>query len=212
MFPRRIVAFGASSIYGRRDPDGGGFVGRLRRWHEPAHPGNLVYNLGIGGETSEELAERFSLEAPRRKPQLTIIHLGINDARRIGSADGAPARSVHQHRAGAEALFAAAMKLGELFVVGQFPIDEARTCPYFDGESFYRYEDAERYAAVIRDLCAARSIPHLDLFREWTRESVLAFLDEDGLHCNAAGHQRIFHRLRDRLESSYGPGGLQERE
>ncbi len=204
MFPKRIVGFGASSIYGRRDPEGSGFIGRLRRWHEPFHPNNVVYNLGISGESSAELVERFALEVPRRRPQLVIMHVGINDVRRVGSPAAETSRTLEQHLASVAQLIALARESAELFVVGQFPIDELRTAPYADGESFFLYKDAESYAGGVRDLCLRESVHFLDLFAEWSKEGVLPFLDEDGLHCNSAGHQRIFYRLRQRLESIYG--------
>lgn len=212
MFPRRIVAFGASSILGRRDPDGGGFAGRLRRWHEPAHPNNVVYNLGIAGETTDVLLERFVSEVPRRRPQLIVMHFGINDTRRAGGRENPPARSLSDYCTTLETLLTQARQFADAFVIGQFPIDENRTAPYSDGESYFLLEDASAYTIALRDLCHKLNIPFLDLFAEWTPERIVPMLDDDGLHCNAAGHQRIFHRLRDRLESMYGPGGLGDRD
>ncbi|PAX52330.1 SGNH/GDSL hydrolase family protein, partial [Brunnivagina elsteri] len=49
--PKKIVALGDSLIYGFGDPDGGGWVERLRRlWMLPDSPGHVVYNLGVRGD------------------------------------------------------------------------------------------------------------------------------------------------------------------
>jgi len=51
MIPRRIVVIGGSTVHGQGDPERGGFVSRLRQWHETSNvESNRVFNLGIGGD------------------------------------------------------------------------------------------------------------------------------------------------------------------
>ena len=83
MLPHRIVAFGASSIHGVGDPEGGGFVGRLRAWHESQHEKNLVFNLGVPGDMTAGMLTRFIPEVKFRSPDLILFYFGLNDVRRM---------------------------------------------------------------------------------------------------------------------------------
>lgn len=85
MLPQRIVAFGGSNLFGFFDPQGGGFIGRLKTYHESKNLDNMVFNLGISGETSTGMLKRLLPEAIVRKPDLIIVATGVNDARRLGS-------------------------------------------------------------------------------------------------------------------------------
>ena len=73
MLPSRIVAFGSSTVQGIGDPEGGGFVGRLRSWHEQYWEGNVTFNLGLAGDQTTKMLGRFNLEVPIRRPDLIIF-------------------------------------------------------------------------------------------------------------------------------------------
>src|SRR3989344_1664180 len=62
MIPKRIAAIGASYCEGKVDPEGGGFVGRLRSWHESFIQDNHVFNLGISGDTTSDMLKRLEKE------------------------------------------------------------------------------------------------------------------------------------------------------
>ena len=85
--PKRIVAFGSSSVHGTGDSESGGFINRFRLWHESENPKNKVYNLGIWGETTDQLIARIVDEAVARRPHLILIYPGFNDIRREGSSE-----------------------------------------------------------------------------------------------------------------------------
>lgn len=79
--PLRIAAIGDSLIYGRHD-SAGGWVGRTRLAIEAIDEWAAVFNLGIGGETSEDVSKRLKQEIEPRKPNFILIGVGANDARR----------------------------------------------------------------------------------------------------------------------------------
>ncbi|MGD1908300.1 MAG: SGNH/GDSL hydrolase family protein [Leptolyngbyaceae cyanobacterium] len=61
--PKRIVAVGDSLVYGYGDPEGGGWVERLRRqWLQPETPGHAIYNLGVRGDGVQRVAQRLGSE------------------------------------------------------------------------------------------------------------------------------------------------------
>ncbi|MEM9729475.1 MAG: G-D-S-L family lipolytic protein, partial [Myxococcota bacterium] len=94
MLPRRITVFGSSTVYGTADDQVGGFVQRLRLWHEARDSRNRVYNLGIWGEQTSALLQRLASEARARQPHLILIYAGFNDSRRLDAPDGPNATPV----------------------------------------------------------------------------------------------------------------------
>jgi lysophospholipase L1-like esterase len=65
--PLKIVVLGDSLIYGFGDPEGGGWVERLRRqWMSPDSPGHVLYNLGVRGDGVKQVQARLEHEFRHR--------------------------------------------------------------------------------------------------------------------------------------------------
>lgn len=203
MIPKRIVAIGASTVYGRVDPDGGGWVGRLRQWHEQQHPQNAVFNLGIGGDTTAGFLARMKTEVPIRKPDLILFSGGMNDAKRIGSRDAPVTTPLPQFEKNIREIIKTGRQLADLIVVSFGPKDEIRTTPVAGSENYYLKSDAEKYAQATKEICEAAKVPHIDIFNEWLEIDYMPLLADDGLHPNSLGHQKIFESVRDFLTEKY---------
>ena len=90
-----ILAFGDSITYGAWDAEQSGWTARLRRYldqrtEKDPHFYSLVYNLGISGETTDGLIERFMRETEVRRKNddediVFIFAYGANDAKMIPS-------------------------------------------------------------------------------------------------------------------------------
>lgn len=81
-----ILCFGDSITYGEYDGVFGGWVDLLKReFLSRFHSGKnevLVFNLGIGGETSKGILKRFSIESEARKSDeknIVFLAFGAND-------------------------------------------------------------------------------------------------------------------------------------
>ena len=81
----RIMVFGASTTYGKCDPDGG-WVGRLRKYIDQQAENidlNSVFNLGISGDTTEDVLKRLEFETKQRIKEgdelIFIFGIGAND-------------------------------------------------------------------------------------------------------------------------------------
>src|SRR5215471_13891184 len=75
-----VLVFGDSIAMGLRDNQGG-WPARL--W---AGGGRIVYNLGVDGETSDDIGARFYAEAKSRganKKSIMIFAAGLNDSSRM---------------------------------------------------------------------------------------------------------------------------------
>src|SRR5215472_15475191 len=79
-----ILVFGDSIVMGLWD-ERGGWVERL--WQGRSR---IVYNLGVDGETSEDVKARFNDEAKARdanKNSIIVFAVGVNDSSRIDRAN-----------------------------------------------------------------------------------------------------------------------------
>lgn len=206
MVPQRIVAIGASSVYGRVDPSGGGFVGRLRRWHESNGRHNAVFNLGIGGDTTTGMRDRLVPEASLRRPDLLLFHLGHNDARRTGALSSPTETSLENYRRNLRELIRLGRGLADCVFVSTYPIDETKTQPLVETEYFLSMSDVGLFAEAGRKMCESEAVPYLNVYSELLSKDIHPLLYEDGLHCNSAGHQFIFEKLRDFLLALYNGG------
>lgn len=152
MKERYLFFFGDSHTLGSGDPEALGWAGRVTA--ASAREGVPVtgYNLGVGGETSNEVAARFEPELSPRLPDRedgdprAIFGVGANDTTIV---DGAPRCPPQQSGANLEALLDRAEGLGiRSFVVGPAAID--------DEEQNDRIEAlSNEYAAI----CATRQVP-----------------------------------------------------
>jgi lysophospholipase L1-like esterase len=194
---------GDSLIYGYGDPEGGGWVERLRRsWMEPASVGHALYNLGIRGDGVRQVAQRLEDEFRSRGelrnqlPDLMILSVGVNDSARLARPDGRNFTDFDHFWGEMRSLLGQAKRLCPVLFVGMVPVDESRMpfleCLYYNHLDQYRYKEATQLA------CQELNIPYLDTFSlwlergdDWCRSRMLA----DGLHPNVAGYQSLLQDI-----------------
>lgn len=206
-----ILAFGDSITYGNWDPRGG-WVGRLREYLDSKSLENysgedlystyytLTYNLGIPGETSSGLLERFETELIMRynpdELNIILIAIGINDSRFYNST-GLFETDIDQFRQNIWDLEEIAKKYSDdVAFIGLTPVDEIRTNPLvWETDAVYRNEYIEKYDALIKEFCESRKIPFIDIFSQM-KELELARLMEDGIHPNQEGYKILEEIIR----------------
>jgi acyl-CoA thioesterase-1 len=202
----KIFIFGDSIAYGAWDPEGG-WVERLRQWlfgttRGDYNRGTFLYNLSIVGETTAELRKRFPTELAARQPapeDLIVFATGINDTQFVQDQPIATPTDVCTH---VRALLQQARTwTPRLCWVGLTPVDDARTTPIpWMPDRAYRNAIVAEFEAAIRQTAAAAAIPYIELFRPWTADRGYPQLLCDGIHPNAAGHARIYERMKTFLQ------------
>ncbi|NCS32259.1 hypothetical protein GW793_02080 [bacterium] len=200
--PVKIAFWGSSSVYGESDPEGG-YVGRFRNWYEDEYEGGSVYNLGVPGEISTQVLERFPMEYEHRQPDVCVFQMGANDSFRDGGPDIKPQVSLETFVENFEKIIKIINGRSKIFFILRFPMVENN--PYktaddkYDG--FFFVNDIEKYVNALRDVATRHNIPYLDLWHEWKEnERFRDFLDEDiGIHLNEAGHAYVANRLTEVL-------------
>ncbi|HNT29839.1 MAG TPA: GDSL-type esterase/lipase family protein [bacterium] len=203
--PKRIAVFGASTVYGRID-SAGGFVARLRLWHESLAVHHTVFNLGISGETTTRLLQRFLPEAQVRTPDLIIFALGLNDTSHVGSLASLSRTGISTYEQNIRLLIKQARTLAPMLFIGPYPIDDRRTQPIAGQAVYFTLADAHKYAQVQQRVCREEDVAYLDVMQTWEATSYHEWLAEDGLHANSAGHEQLFQAIRTYLETSCSEG------
>jgi len=188
----RVCFVGDSYVAGAGDESGVGWVGRLTR-HAYAHGFPITaYNLGIRGNTSQDVADRLPGEVGRRANQTAetrvVLAYGLNDVVLNGSQ---PRVRIADSLAATERTldWLASVRVPALFV-GPPPIGDA--------DQDARAAKLDRQLAV----CAgSRRVPyiqvmgHLATDRAWLD----GVRDGDGAHPGSSGYDRYFEVVRDPL-------------
>lgn len=205
MLPKRIIAIGASSVFGRIDPQKGGFVGRLKVWHELKEPiYNAVFNLGISGDTTTGMLRRLTRETKIRNPDLMIFSLGSNDASRKGGEVSSITTPINIFCNNVKHLIAEGRMIAkDVIFISAYPINDKLTIPLSGTSSYYLMEDLTKYVKKTEEICKRNNVPYLNIFDMFIKEDYKKFLYEDGLHCNPLGHKKIFEELKRFLLDLY---------
>lgn len=196
---QRIVAIGDSLVYGFGDPEGGGWVERLRRqWLQPESPGHAIYNLGVRADTTQRVAKRLVQEFQtrgefrNRVPDLLLLSVGLNDSCRVGKPDGRPFTEFDIFQAQMFELLDTARSLCPVMFIGMTPVLEERM-PFAE-ILYYNHSDQLRYKEFTRIACEQRDIPYLDVLDMWLRRGDAWWrsrLSTDGLHPNVLGYRAL---------------------
>ena len=176
----RISFIGDSFVSGAFDEDCLGWTGRIcaaarRRGHDVS-----LYNLGIRGETSTQIARRWRAEAECRQSAQQegrlVFEFGVNDMREV---NGKPQMERAQSLAAAREMLGAAANWKPTLMVGPPPGgDEARNA---------RVADLSKDLA---QLCGELNIPYFDSYAALSKSPVWmpSVKSVDGTHPSAAGY------------------------
>ena len=174
----RLLAFGDSFVLGQGDPDHLGWVGRALR----ARPEVTLYNLGIRGDTSADVARRWRAEAEARLragEAAFLFSFGANDC---SLEDGAPRVAAAQTLLNARAMLTEAARIAPVLLVGPPPMPDPGVSA--------RLEALNEH---LKTLAGRLQTPFIDVFRPlfadglWNREAEAI----DGAHPGAGGYQRL---------------------
>jgi len=197
--PLKLVVLGDSIVYGFGDPEGGGWVERLRRqWMQPESPGHVLYNLGVRGDGVKQIQERVEQEfrhrgeLKNRVPDAIILSVGVNDSARLGRPNGRNYTDFEPFQAELANLLDQSQRLCPVLFVGMVPVNEA-SMPFLDC-FYYNHADQYRYKEATRLACLKRQIPYLDVFDTWMNRGTdwcNKHMCKDGLHPNVAGYQAL---------------------
>jgi acyl-CoA thioesterase-1 len=199
----RICFIGDSITVGMGDVEMRGWPSQLAAAEIDRGHNVTVYNLGIGGDTSELVRERWRTESERRLPARVpgrlVFAFGLPDlVDEIGVGTRVPLEDSVAH---ARAVLSEASAWLPTLMIGPVPtVDEMQPYVLPNGTQYHLQRDNTanqnaRYAA----LCAEIGVPYLDLFsmfaedEAWDREQ-RAY---DGTHTTSAGYGMIAAKVEE---------------
>ncbi|MFH1174493.1 MAG: GDSL-type esterase/lipase family protein [archaeon] len=191
----RICVFGSSTVSDEYFLGFDCWVSKLREF-----VGDMsVFNLGISGDDMVKLLERMDGECTARNPDIIIIRNGSNDAKLV---DDKPACSLETFKENMrKAITIAEQYTEEVFIVGNHPVNEAKTNPaVWDVHERWTNDNLRAFNEAMRTICAEEDLIFIDVFDEWSRQDYQHLLDdEDGLHLSEQGHQLLFDIIKAAL-------------
>ena len=207
---KHIYCFGDSITYGEWDEQGG-WVQRIRSFADQAYIANRgaktrVFNLGIPGDTSEDLLLRIEGEmAARFDPEvetLIIFDIGMNDSHYM-VAEKKYFCEPHVFEVNIGRLVGIARKYTKkIAFVGLNPVDQRKVDPLpWNAGKAYHSDRVKLLNAVVEKVAGEENLFFADIWKSWVQIDFRALLF-DGLHPNASGHRRIAERISPFLSTT----------
>jgi lysophospholipase L1-like esterase len=189
---KNLCIWGDSITWGADDTEYGGWVNRLRLFVENQGIDVSVYNLGISGNTTEDLLRRFKAEAKIREVDVIVFAIGINDSRYIRTEDN-PQVSLRQYETNLGELIKQAREFtNAIAFIGITMVDERKCKPRSrKPDNYYDNKRIVSYNAALKSFCINNKLLYLDMFNV-VKENDLP----DGLHPDAKGHRKMFEQIK----------------
>lgn len=193
-----ICIFGDSIVWGAKDYENGGWVTLLKNYFKEKDLSN-VYNLGISGDTTDDLLKRFENECKARNPEIIVFAIGMNDSQYINSKDN-PRISLDKFKENLNKLLNQSRKFTKKIVfIGLTAVDESKVMPKpWSPEKYYDNENINKYNSKIKKFCQDNNVLFLDINDLLSNEDL-----DDGLHPDSKGHEKIFNKVKDFMLKTY---------
>ena len=194
---KTICIFGASTTWGSWDYEKGGWVNRLRLYFDNKDSDITVYNLGVDGDHSGYVLERFKVECEAREPEVIIFSIGGNDS--YTNSKGKPNVPLDQFEKNILELIKLSRDFTKKIIfLGLYFFDELKTKPVpWDKNVNYTNVSIKRYDEKLKSILEKEDIDYIDIFDLFDKKDF-----EDGVHLNSQGHEKMFKRVRDYLEKN----------
>ncbi len=192
-----IAFVGDSYVNGSGDPECLGWIGRLcqRRFAEP--PRLWFYDLGIPGELTDSLRDRWAGEVKRRYPPApgmnVVVMCGLNDT---AEAEGSGVLIPHDETvANSEAIVIEAKRGYPVLWVGMPPVN-VQMSPMHISDEITMVFDQDRAVAVNESMKASAErldVPFLDILSPLLANPVYmkSQTEGDGMHPSDTGYELI---------------------
>jgi lysophospholipase L1-like esterase len=171
-----ICIFGDSIVWGASDKKGGWVNSLKSSFMDFIH----IYNLGVCGDTTDYLLERFKVECEAREPTKIVFAIGINDS---SSDSGINIKKFENNLN--ELVKQAKEFTKDIVFIGLTRVDESKT------QGDYMNDKISEYDSVLKKVAGESYVELFDLLEDADLE--------DGLHPNTKGHEKIFKRIQDSL-------------
>jgi acyl-CoA thioesterase I len=209
----RIFFFGDSITLGCDDSSGLGWPGRLIAKISRPDRKLAAYNLGINGDTSEHIKDRWHSELQARSRDvsgLVIFAFGFNDAASVNS--NIPQVDLARSVANAREILTEASKLTEVLWIGPTPVDESVNPMVTEIATWQMFNKTiSEYDQAYMKLSQTLGIDYLSLYQKFINNGQYkkALVSADKVHPADAGYALIADTVAswDKWQMSVGDTG-----
>ena len=190
-----ICIFGGSITWGAGDSEKGGWAERLKVYFGEKYDIE-IYNLGVSGNTTEDLLCRIKNESKVREPNIIVFAIGVNDAQFIHSTKSNRI-SENDFKNNIKKLYEIAKRfVSKIIFVGLTPVDESKTKPIpWDTDKTYTNERIKKFDQIIKDFCSENNLKFILINDLLNNDDLI-----DGLHPNTQGHIKMFETIKPEIE------------
>lgn len=153
-----------------------------------------VFNLGIGGNTSDDILKRFRTESEARMPTDIIFNFGVNDSGYFGTLDK-PIVPEERFIKNIESLIIEAKTFSKnITFIGLTIGDDSLLKPFPENSQGKSYDlsRVKAYDKKLNEIANKNQCKFLSLIDTLKFEDFL-----DGLHPNEEGHRKIFEVISE---------------
>ncbi len=199
-----ILAFGDSILYGCWDEACGGWVERMKKHlNDQALKDKdfwgVIYNLGICGDTTEDLVKRFKSETEMRLHEdeelYFIFAFGANDAAYDEHEKRFTVSPEDYRKLLQRTLHEARVFSSHIILLTIPPVNDVAVKNIEEGKA-RKNDYVDQYNAVLKNLAAEAKVHLIDVHAAFIEQDPLDLLCDDGLHPNAKGQSIIFDLVR----------------
>lgn len=199
------LCFGDSITYGEYDGVSGGWTDILKRYfHSRFINENIeelnVFNLGIGGETTDGIVKRFSAEvAARTSPDQNLIFFayGAND---VALKEGYRMVESEKFKTNLREVIGKAKEITpDLHIISILPVASAIDGITVPSGKQRSNQIIEEYNQVLQEFAAQYGIAFINLYHSFFKEKDI-LLSDDGVHPNDKGYQFIAEHIKPFIE------------
>ncbi|MFZ4929297.1 SGNH/GDSL hydrolase family protein [Chryseobacterium sp. Mn2064] len=185
--------FGDSITYGEYDGVFGGWVDIVKRYAlQSFHEGNgdelILYNLGIGGESTEDLLKRMPNElSARNSPDGNIIFIsyGAND---LAEKEGVKIVNAEQFKKNITAAVQYARPFSDhIYLVSILPFAQKVDGVVVSSGKLRTNDEVIVYNQILKDIVAEESLTYIDFYSAFLEDKEI-LLSADGVHPNEKGY------------------------
>lgn len=171
---------------------------RMSQWPQPPWLAEPVVNLGISGQTTRQILDRFDVHLAPLRPKVVVIHAGINDLKTIPLFPDDEERIIADCSANLRQMVERSRALGAKVVISTI-------CPAGKLPLYRRPFWSDRVDAAIREVnqsiksFASDGVIVLDTAAVLTDGSgkLVPAYSRDFLHLSAEGYARLNEALRE---------------
>lgn len=204
---QKIIVYGSSISWGAWDKEGG-WVERLKKYAsgKTIDSGQkyycMLYNLGISGDNSSDILQRFNRELLQRYNEtdqslVIVIEVGINDSLYVNAEKDFKVPTT-VFRSNVKKLFELAKKYTDriIFVGGPPVIDNLLDPIPWHPAGTYKTNYVEKFNKILSDTCLEKKGVYIDIFNSFKNGNLKELMSPDGVHPSSVGHRVIYEKVK----------------